>query len=114
MLIKVINGVGGTFHSVLILGIMKASSVLVSRVKEIVAINGEVKLNNPVTISYQRYNGYNYTTKQHEYVPTTVQIREVYRYGTRGEVRLSEGFNYWRPTELTAKECEAILAQLPS
>lgn len=55
---------------------MKASSVLVSRVKEIVAINGEVKLNNPVTISYQRYIGYNYTTKQHEYVPTTVQIRE--------------------------------------
>ena len=93
---------------------MKASSVLVSRVKEIVAINGEVKLNNPVTISYQRYNGYNYTTKQHEYVPTTVQIREVYRNGKRGEVRLSEGFNYWRPTELTAKECEAILAQLPN
>lgn len=98
----------------LILGVMKASSVLVSRVKEIVSINGEVKLNNPVTISYQRYIGYNYTTKQHEYVPATVAIREVYRHGKKGEVRLSEGFNYWRPSELTSQECEAILAQLPN
>ena len=49
-----------------------------------------------------------------QYVPATVAIREVYRYGKKGEVRLSEGFNYWRPSELTSQECEAILTQLPN
>lgn len=93
---------------------MKTNKQFISKVKEIIANGGSLTLTNPVTISFQRYIGYNYETEKHEYVPATVDITEVYRTDKTGEVRVSEGFNYWRVSELSQEECAELLKNLPS
>ena len=92
---------------------MKASKLLEIKVKTVILNNdGGRLLNNPVTIKSKQYTGFNYDTKQHEYVILDWVIKEVIRYGKRGIVYVSDGINMWRPSELSESECEAIIKEI--
>lgn len=92
---------------------MKASKELEKKVKEVVvANNGKYSLKNAVIIKSEQYTGFNYKTKEHECVMLDWSITKVLRCDKRGVVYVSDGINYWRPSELSDSECKAIIREI--
>lgn len=90
---------------------MKATD-FVRQVKDTLTIDGEVKTKMPIKVMLKSYIGYNYDTKEHEYVDREFKITSVYRTGKKGVVYLSDEINKFSPRELKEEDLDTIFMNL--
>ena len=90
---------------------MKAAD-FVRQIKDTLTIDGEVKTKMPIKVMLKSYIGYNYDTKEHEYVDREFKITSVYRTGKKGVVYLSDEINKFSPKEFKEEDLDTIFMNL--
>ena len=87
-------------------------SEFVRQIKYLISINGEVRTKMPIKAILKSYIGYNYDTKEHEYIDREFKITSVYRTGKKGVVYLSDGINRFSPNKFKEEDLNMIFINL--
>lgn len=93
---------------------MKAKTAIDNLIKKHLKKGESFNLPKSVTITFQRYCGYNYDLGKDEFVDAKVALTTVYRTDKVGNVCFGEqyGISEWRLNELKDEECKRILEVL--
>ena len=85
----------------------------VRQIKDTLTIDGEVKTKMPIKVMLKSYIGYNYDTKEHEYVDREFKITSVYRTGKKGVVYFGDVWgNQFSPKEFKEEDLNTIFINL--
>lgn len=89
------------------------ASEFVRQIKDLISINDEVITKMPIKVILKSYIGYNYDTKEQEYVDREFEITKVYRTGKKGVVYLGDVWgNQFSPKEFKEEDLNTTFINL--